>query len=185
MAARTRSSVALLFVDVDGLKRVNDELGHVVGDLLLKETADVIRETIRASDIAGRLGGDEFCVLLMGDPELDPERVVERMQDTLSVHNARSGRTYHVSLVDGDLGAPAGPIGHPRGADRRRGRADVRGQAGPAVRLTDRLVHLTPDPRSRTFGSFRGGYRTPDMRVLHAQVGCPAGRYPELGKAIT
>jgi diguanylate cyclase (GGDEF)-like protein len=108
VAARTRSSVALLFVDVDGLKRVNDELGHVVGDFLLKETAEVIQETIRGSDIAGRLGGDEFCVLLMGDPELDPDRVVQRMQDTLSVHNARPGRTYHISLAMGISALPPG-----------------------------------------------------------------------------
>jgi diguanylate cyclase (GGDEF)-like protein len=108
VAARTRASVALLFVDVDGLKRVNDELGHVVGDFLLKETAEVIQETIRGSDIAGRLGGDEFCVLLMGDPELDPDRVVQRMQDTLSVHNSRPGRTYHISLAMGISALPPG-----------------------------------------------------------------------------
>jgi diguanylate cyclase (GGDEF)-like protein len=108
VAARTRASVALLFLDVDGLKHVNDELGHVVGDLLLKEAADVIRETIRASDIAGRLGGDEFCVLLMGDPELDPERVVDRMRDTLAVHNARSGRTFRVAVSMGVSSLPPG-----------------------------------------------------------------------------
>lgn len=108
VAARTRVSVALLFVDVDGLKNVNDDLGHSVGDLLLREAADVIRETIRASDVAGRLGGDEFCVLLMGDPELDAERVVERMRDTLAVHNARPGRTYQVSLSMGVSALPPG-----------------------------------------------------------------------------
>jgi diguanylate cyclase (GGDEF)-like protein len=108
VAARTRSSVALLFIDVDGLKRVNDELGHVVGDLLLKEAADAIRETIRASDVAGRLGGDEFCVLLMGDPELDPDRVVQRMHDTLAAHNARENRTFHVSLSMGIASLPPG-----------------------------------------------------------------------------
>ena len=54
VAARTRSAVALLFIDVDGLKNVNDVLGHATGDLLLKEAADVIRETIRVSDLAGR-----------------------------------------------------------------------------------------------------------------------------------
>jgi diguanylate cyclase (GGDEF)-like protein len=108
VAARTRSSVGLLFLDVDGLKQVNDDLGHGVGDDLLKETADIIRETIRASDIAGRLGGDEFCVLLMGDPELVPERVVERMRETEAVHNARAGRAYSVSLSVGVSALPPG-----------------------------------------------------------------------------
>jgi len=101
VAARTRAAVALLFVDVDGLKRVNDQLGHAVGDQLLKEAADVIRETIRTSDLAGRLGGDEFCVLLMGDPELDPYRAVARMRATAANHNERPDRTFPFSLSIG------------------------------------------------------------------------------------
>jgi diguanylate cyclase (GGDEF)-like protein len=101
VAARTRAAVALLFVDVDGLKRVNDQLGHAVGDQLLKEAADVIRETIRTSDLAGRLGGDEFCVLLMGDPELDPHRAVARMRATAANHNDRPGRAFPFSLSIG------------------------------------------------------------------------------------
>jgi len=101
IAARTRAAVALLFVDVDGLKGVNDEFGHSMGDLLLKEVADVLRETIRASDLAGRIGGDEFCVLLMGDPDLDADRAVERMRGTTAAHNARPGRDFQVSLSIG------------------------------------------------------------------------------------
>jgi diguanylate cyclase (GGDEF)-like protein len=101
VAARTRAAIALLFVDVDGLKSVNDALGHSTGDRLLKEAADVLRETIRGSDLAGRLGGDEFCVLLMGDPELDAERAVQRLRDTTAAHNARPGRQYHISLSIG------------------------------------------------------------------------------------
>jgi diguanylate cyclase (GGDEF)-like protein len=108
VAARTRASIALLFVDVDGLKRVNDDLGHAVGDLLLKEAAEVIRETVRTSDVAGRLGGDEFCVLLRGDPELDPARAVERMRYTVASHNARPGRDYEISLSIGLSSLPAG-----------------------------------------------------------------------------
>jgi diguanylate cyclase (GGDEF)-like protein len=108
VAARTRSSVALLFVDVDGLKSVNDEFGHHVGDLLLTEAADVIRETIRASDVAGRLGGDEFCVLLMGDPDLDADRVVERMRERVADHNRQPGRGYQLSLSIGLSALPAG-----------------------------------------------------------------------------
>ncbi len=108
VAARTRSAVALLFIDVDGLKNVNDELGHAMGDLLLKEAADVILETIRVSDLAGRLGGDEFCVLLMGDPELDPERAVDRLRQTAADHNARPGRNFPLSLSIGLSALPAG-----------------------------------------------------------------------------
>jgi diguanylate cyclase (GGDEF)-like protein len=108
VAARTRAAVALLFVDVDGLKRVNDELGHAMGDVLLREAADVIRETVRVSDLAGRLGGDEFCVLLMGDPELDPHRALDRMRATTAVHNERPGREFHLSLSIGLSAIPPG-----------------------------------------------------------------------------
>jgi diguanylate cyclase (GGDEF)-like protein len=101
VAARTRSSVALMFIDTDGLKQVNDVSGHSVGDAYLVETAEIIRETIRASDLAGRLGGDEFCVLLLGEPDLDAERVVQRMRDTVAQHNGQSGRRFTVSLSIG------------------------------------------------------------------------------------
>jgi diguanylate cyclase (GGDEF)-like protein len=101
VAARTRAAVALLFIDVDGLKKVNDELGHAMGDVLLREAADVIRETVRVSDLAGRLGGDEFCVLLMGDPELDPHRALDRMRAKTADHNQRPGREFHLSLSIG------------------------------------------------------------------------------------
>jgi diguanylate cyclase (GGDEF)-like protein len=108
VAARTRAAIALLFVDVDGLKSVNDTLGHSTGDRLLKEAADVLRETIRGSDLAGRLGGDEFCVLLMGDPDLDAERAVQRLRDTTAAHNARPGRSFQVSLSIGVSALPPG-----------------------------------------------------------------------------
>ena len=108
VSARTRAAVALLFVDVDGLKKVNDELGHSMGDQLLKEAADVIRETIRTSDLAGRLGGDEFCVLLVGDPELHPHRALERLRETTAAHNQRPGRDFHLSLSIGLSAIPPG-----------------------------------------------------------------------------
>jgi diguanylate cyclase (GGDEF)-like protein len=101
VAARTRCAVALLFADTDGLKQVNDELGHAVGDALLVEVGEVIRETIRSSDVAGRIGGDEFCVLLVGDPELDADRVVRRLRETEAAHNARPGRSFNVSMSIG------------------------------------------------------------------------------------
>ena len=108
LAARTRAAIALMFMDVDGLKAVNDEHGHTCGDRLLEEAADVIRETIRASDLAARLGGDEFCVLLMGDPELDAERVVERMRETEARHNAAPDRRFAVSFSIGLSALPGG-----------------------------------------------------------------------------
>jgi diguanylate cyclase (GGDEF)-like protein len=63
-AARFERSLALLFIDLDGFKLVNDTLGHTAGDLLLAELAKRLRATLREGDVIGRIGGDEFMVLI-------------------------------------------------------------------------------------------------------------------------
>lgn len=66
LARRGGTCLALAFLDLDYFKEVNDSFGHEVGDLLLKEAADRMRSSLRASDVVGRIGGDEFIVLLQG-----------------------------------------------------------------------------------------------------------------------
>ncbi len=63
---RTGSTLALLFIDLDGFKRVNDEIGHEAGDEVLKQTASRIEDVLRKTDTAGRMGGDEFTIILEG-----------------------------------------------------------------------------------------------------------------------
>ncbi|MBA2882546.1 diguanylate cyclase (GGDEF)-like protein [Desulfosalsimonas propionicica] len=63
-AGRYGTPVSLLIIDVDHFKNVNDALGHETGDLVLKAVADQIRNTIRENDLAGRMGGEEFAVIL-------------------------------------------------------------------------------------------------------------------------
>ena len=77
-AARSGQAVGVLMIDLDGLKRVNDELGHAEGDRLLRDTAERIRSAFRAGDILARLGGHEFSVLLV-DPSKG-EAAVSRLR---------------------------------------------------------------------------------------------------------
>lgn len=73
-ARRERSGMAILAIDLDNFKPVNDQLGHGTGDLVLKEVAKRINSNIRSSDMASRQGGDEFFVLMVGaDPDLATE----------------------------------------------------------------------------------------------------------------
>jgi len=64
LAGRQSNKLALFFVDLDGFKLVNDRYGHAVGDQLLKQVADRLRNGVRLADLVGRLGGDEFVVLV-------------------------------------------------------------------------------------------------------------------------
>ena len=84
-ATRLGLDCSVLFLDLDGLKRVNDELGHEAGDAMLVDAATVLRKTFRESDILARLGGDEFCVLAVDSREDDAVDLrLQRAMETFS-----------------------------------------------------------------------------------------------------
>jgi diguanylate cyclase (GGDEF)-like protein/PAS domain S-box-containing protein len=102
LANRNKSKLLLFYLDLDGLKKINDTLGHSEGDLALAEVAAVLREIFRASDIIGRLGGDEFAVLLFEPMSFaDEQAIFVRLRETLQERNARPGRRYTLSLSTG------------------------------------------------------------------------------------
>lgn len=78
MASRYRRHFALLFIDLDHFKPINDQFGHAIGDRLLKEVAQRMKASLRASDIPGRIGGDEFVVLLTEVAHLDAAKQVAK-----------------------------------------------------------------------------------------------------------
>jgi diguanylate cyclase (GGDEF)-like protein/PAS domain S-box-containing protein len=81
-------TVGILSCDVDGLKLVNDTLGHDQGDQLLRTAARVIRECFREGDLVARIGGDEFSVLLPDTTEPAAENACQRIQEAVASYNA-------------------------------------------------------------------------------------------------
>jgi diguanylate cyclase (GGDEF)-like protein len=101
VSRREHRPTALAFIDVDGLKSVNDECGHATGDDLLREVGVLLQDTVRASDIVARLGGDEFCVLLTGESGFDPGTAVLRLEHTFAWANRLPARKYPISVSIG------------------------------------------------------------------------------------
>jgi len=81
---RSRVPYAVLFMDLDGFKLINDSLGHHVGDLVLQEVGAAIAQQLRAEDTASRFGGDEFVILLSGTSAADALAAATRIQEALS-----------------------------------------------------------------------------------------------------
>ena len=101
LADRLDKSLVCLFLDLDGFKRVNDTLGHDEGDAVLRDAAQALRETFRASDLLGRIGGDEFAVLLMVDHPDHLDYLRLRLQGVVDAHNSHTTRPYRMSLSTG------------------------------------------------------------------------------------
>ncbi|MDH4580880.1 bifunctional diguanylate cyclase/phosphodiesterase [Pseudomonas sp. BN415] len=103
-----KQPLAVMFLDVDHFKRVNDSLGHDAGDELLKVVAERVRSVLRREDVIARLGGDEFCVLaslgnLMEAKALS-QRIMERMKEpiTLAGRNVTMTTSIGISLYPDD-----------------------------------------------------------------------------------
>ncbi|OGT82571.1 MAG: hypothetical protein A3H91_03770 [Gammaproteobacteria bacterium RIFCSPLOWO2_02_FULL_61_13] len=101
-AGRSNASVALLLVDLDGFKPLNDTLGHDQGDLVLQTMAQRLKETTRAGDIACRLGGDEFAVIVDGITDARvAEQVADRLINTLRRPFSLDGKSMSMSCSVG------------------------------------------------------------------------------------
>ncbi len=85
MAQRAGQPVALLLADIDHFKRVNDTYGHLAGDEVLAQTATALVQNVRAGDVLGRFGGEEFVVLLPGADGREACSIAERLRERVSV----------------------------------------------------------------------------------------------------
>jgi diguanylate cyclase (GGDEF)-like protein len=110
-----------LFVDADGLKHVNDTMGHAAGDELLQEIGALLRDTFRTSDLPARLGGDEFCVLVSAETIAGIDIARTRLSDAIAMANRLPGRSYRLSV---SMGIAIFDREHDRSVDDLIGRAD-------------------------------------------------------------
>ena len=103
-ARRQRQPLAVLILDADGFKAVNDTFGHQAGDALLKDIAEVLRHTVRVFDVSARVGGDEFAVLMPGSDAnaaaLTGERIRRRLA-SLSLPRTTDGSTPKLGVSIG------------------------------------------------------------------------------------
>jgi diguanylate cyclase (GGDEF)-like protein/PAS domain S-box-containing protein len=172
---------ALLFIDLDRFKRINDSLGHPVGDALLQETARRLPTCIRHQDTAARLGGDEFVVLLDdlgGEPELaaqEAQQVAERVRTTLSHPYSTFGQRLHVTPSIGIALFPGGGESADevlRAADTAMYRAKTDGR--DAIRFFRPSMQRAADERLRLENELRHAMEARRF-ALHYQPQFDAG----------
>jgi diguanylate cyclase (GGDEF)-like protein len=101
VAARTDRNLLLFFVDVNGMKKINDTLGHQMGDRALVDTGHLLRKVFRTSDAVARLGGDEFVVLVTDASATSGPALAVRLRDALAEYNASQSSPFHLSLSSG------------------------------------------------------------------------------------
>jgi diguanylate cyclase (GGDEF)-like protein/PAS domain S-box-containing protein len=143
-ARGSKAPTAVLYADVNGLKRINDELGHAHGDQLLVDAARAFRRVFRDGDLVARLGGDEFAVLLPNVSPAAQDALLDRLADAIRAHDAE-GRPYRLSLsygitfMDWERGLSLDELlaeADQRMYERKRGRAD---QSEPYLRAQREL----------------------------------------------
>lgn len=150
VADRMRKRVSHIFVDLDGLKAINDTLGHREGDLALVETADLLKATFRESDIIARIGGDEFVVLAMENAGTAPEPWSERLQENLRARNALPDRRFPLSVSTGvthydpDFPCPIDDLLERADSLMYQEKRSKRSSAPPSARHTDIGAGATP-----------------------------------------
>lgn len=118
-ARRQQQQLALLMIDVDGFKRVNDWSGHVEGDAVLAAVADVLRTGVRVFDVCARYGGDEFAVLMPGASGDVAHAVAERIRRRVEGSFRQAAVPVSVSVGAATLGAGGSPRALLASADKQ------------------------------------------------------------------
>ncbi|MBU0679940.1 MAG: sensor domain-containing diguanylate cyclase [Proteobacteria bacterium] len=102
LAERHKAKMAVFYIDLDGLKHINDMHGHNAGDQAIQDTAEILRETFRAADIISRIGGDEFAVFGSFSPDAGSLSILkQRLNEHIIFFNCKNNRPYTLSCSVG------------------------------------------------------------------------------------
>ena len=123
LARRGNETLLVAFADLDDLKGVNDAAGHAVGDRALRDTATLLRQTFRDSDLVARIGGDEYAVLVRNAGSESADVLAERLKRQVRDFNRRAGRPYQLSISLGFAAHKASTLGSVPGLLDRADRA--------------------------------------------------------------
>lgn len=96
-----KSNLTICFIDIDGLKKVNDSLGHRYGDELITNTIKLIKSRIRKEDIICRMGGDEFLLIFPNFTEKEALEILQEVEDSISEFNLKKNKRYRISFSYG------------------------------------------------------------------------------------
>ncbi|WP_420079516.1 putative bifunctional diguanylate cyclase/phosphodiesterase [Streptomyces sp. JL4002] len=170
-------STAVLFIDLDGFKAVNDTIGHQAGDELLVEAARRLQDSVRAGDTAARLGGDEFAALITGDGsrdrsarEFQVREIADRLRTTLSQPYRISGNEVRVAASIGVAFADPGitPSDLMRNADLAMYRAKAGGK--DRVELYAPQMQAEVVRKAELAGRLRTALHEGEFALLHQPV---------------
>lgn len=159
VAQREERPALLFFVDLNGMKQINDTLGHDEGDRALVDTAGVLRETFRGSDVVARLGGDEFVALMLDASESQVELFATRIKRAMAERNQRGNRRYRLSASVG--GSPF-DAAKEESIEQLLVKADALMYEQKRLRRTGQLLSMMPQKPLEEL-SLPGGGREPRL----------------------
>ena len=127
-AHRYERKLALIVFDLDDFKEINDRIGHLAGDTVLAEAAERVRDVVRTADIACRVGGDEFAVILPESALNDADQLYRRIQNAISSRPLGQGGKLFLSAGVAELRAEDDPVAFFQRADDALYRAKEAGK---------------------------------------------------------